>query len=519
MTFRRLVRRAALLPAALVVVTALALSACAPAGSDSEKSPGDGASAKPLTIGRTVDLDQFDPAVATAFGTTQTLQLVFDSLVRNGADGKLEPGLATSWKTTDDGRTITFQLRKNVKFHDGTPFTSKAVVATLKRVLDEKTASVVRSNLLSITDVTAPDDTTAVLTLKQPDASVLSTLTSTGTSILSPADITSGAVSRKANGTGPFKLTERTQGQSVTLTANKDYWGGAPKLSGVQFRVIPDESSLLAALRAGSLDAGVLTDPTIVSQVGSGLTVSSTPTLAYHALMLNGRRAPLDNLLVRQAIACAINPKQVVDTAVAGEATVTGPITSPGYDLSTTEGLPCTPGDVGAAKQLLTKSGVQTPIALKALVMGGGYASAINEAQNVQSQLTKIGVNLTIDQQPSNVYVKRWVAADYDVTLALNGGNVSPYLMYARYFGDNASLSAPAGLDSPQIKALLQKANTDDDTARKQAVTELQQTMLKQSPWVWMFADNNVIVSQKDVKGLGIAADNSLRSLSTASRG
>src|SRR5262249_36926951 len=155
---------------------------------------------------------------------------------------------------------------------------------------------------------------------------------------------------------------------------------------------------------AHSFDAGVLTDPNVVSQVhGGGLKVASTPSLAYHTLMLNGRRKPLDQLPVRQAIACAIDRKQVIDTAVARQGTVTGPITSRGYKLPPPDGLPCAPGDLAAAKKLLGGSG----ISLKMLVMSGGYASAVNEAQNLQAQLAKIGVKLDIDQQPTNVYVKR----------------------------------------------------------------------------------------------------------------
>ena len=497
---------------ALAGAVTATVAACSPAGSGDSKSGSKG----PLVVARTVDLDQLDPAVATAFGSVQTLQLVFDTLVHTDANGQIVPGLAKTWDTSKDGRTLTFHLQQGVKFHNGDPLTADAVVATLDRVRDEATASVVRSNLLGVTSITAPDPATAVIKLSKPDGSLLNSLTLTGTAILDPADIKAGRIAKSANGTGPFKLASRTQGQKTDLTANPGYFGGTPKISGVEFRVIPDENSILAGLRAHSFDAGVLTDPNVVSQVhGNGLKVASTPSLAYHTLMLNGRRKPLDQLPVRQAIACAIDRKQVIDTAAAGQGTVTGPITSPGYKLSATDGLPCAPADIAAAKKLLGGSG----ISLKMLVMSGGYASAVNEAQNLQAQLSKIGVKLTIDQQPTNVYVKRWSKADYDVTLALNGGNSSPYLMYARYFAAGASLAKPGGLDSPEIAKLLGPANVTDTAQRTTAVTALQHAMLQQSPWVWLYTDNNVVAMQSGVKGLGITADNSLRSLETAVRG
>jgi len=496
---------------ALAGAVSAAVAACSPAGSGDAKS-----SHGPLVVARTVDLDQLDPAVATAFGTVQTLSLVFDTLVRTDASGRIVPELATSWETGKDGRTLTFHLRQGVRFQNGDPLTAGAVVATLERVRDEATASVVRSNLLNVSAVTAPDPSTVVLKLSKPDGSILNTLTLTGTSILDPADIKAGRIAKSANGTGPFKLAGRTQGQKVDLTANAAYFGGKPKISGVEFRVIPDETSILAGLRAKSFDAGVLTDPNVVSQVhGGGLKVASTPSLAYHTLMLNGRRKPLDQPAVRQAIACAIDRKQVIETAVAGQGTVTGPVTSPGYRLSPTDGLPCTPGDTAAAKKLLGG----TPVELTMLVMSGGYASAINEAQNLQAQLTKIGVKLKIDQQPTNVYVKRWTKADYDLTLALNGGNSSPYLMYARYFTAGASLAKPAGLDSPEIARLLGRTNPPDGRASDATVAQLQRAMLQQSPWVWLFTDNNVVAMQSGVAGLGITADNSLRSLQQTVKG
>ncbi len=501
---------------ALVGAVSLAVTACSPAGS---KKGGTG-SGGPLVVARTVDLDQLDPAVATAFGTTQTLRLMFDTLLTTDASGRLVPDLATSWDTGKDGKTLTFHLKPGAKFHNGDPVTADAVVATIDRIRDEKTASVLRSNLGSVSKVTATDPNTAVISLSKPDGSVLNTMTLIGTAILDPADITANRVGTAENGSGPFKLAGRVHGQKVALTANAAYFDGKPSVSGVEFRVIPDENSILAGLRAKAFDAGVLTDPNIVSQVHGGLQVASTPSLAYHTLMLNGRRKPLDDLAVRQAIACAVDRKQVIDTAAAGQGAVTGPLTGPGLGLSPTDGLPCRPGDTAAAKKLLAGSGVKTPVTLKTLVMSGGYASAINEAQNLQAQLAAVGVKLELDQQPVNVYVKRWTSADYDATVALNGGDNSPYLMYGRYFTDGASLSKPAGLDSPKIADLLGRVNaTADPAARAPIAAELQRTMLEQSPWVWLYTDKNVVVSQPGVKGLGITADDSLRSLARASKG
>ena len=114
------------------------------------------------------------------------------------------------------------------------------------------------------------------------------------------------------------------------LTANKKYYGGAPKIGTLQFRVIPDESSILSGMKAGAFQLGLISDPRWPpSRASDKFTLVKQPALSYHALMLNGRNGPLKNVRVRQAIACAVDRNQVMQTAAYGDGTVTGPITSP----------------------------------------------------------------------------------------------------------------------------------------------------------------------------------------------
>ena len=104
--------------------------------------------------------------------------------------------------------------------------------------------------------------------------------------------------------------------------------------------MIPSESSILAGMRAGRFQLGIVSDPSVAKQAegGDGMKLVKQPTLAYHALMLNGRRGPLKNVKVRQAISCAIDRQQVVDTAAFGDGEVTGPITSPAFTYDDTAG-------------------------------------------------------------------------------------------------------------------------------------------------------------------------------------
>jgi len=471
-------------------------------------------------VARTADIDKLDPHVSTAFTTVATLGLVYEALVRTDDSGKLVGSLATKWTVADDGKTITFDLRQGVKWQDGDPFTSADVKASLERILDEKTGAVARSNLTMITSVDAPDDSTIVLHLSAPNAAIFYALAGVNGAIVHDKDITAGTVGKTPDGTGPFAWGSWEQGQQVTLKANPDYWGGAPKVAQVEFRVIPSESSILSGMKAGAFQVGLLTDPSVAAQANgaNGFKLVKQASMSYHTLMLNGRHKPLDNLKVRQAIACAVDRQQVIDTASFGDGEVTGPITSPGYQYSPTDGLPCKPGDIDGAKKLLSESGVKTPITLKTIVMSDNYATAVGEAQNLQAQLKAIGVNLDIQQLPTSPYVKAWLDADFDAAVARNGGSSDPYSMYGRYFTTDGSLKGPAGLTSKTLNDLLIKGNsTDDETVRQATYKQLQEELLKESPWVWLFAEYDYYLVSDKLSGFTARADESLIHLADAS--
>ena len=502
----------------IAVCAAVLVAGCNPS---SESGDDDGSGGGTFIVARTGDIDGMDPATATAFQTVQTLDLVYNTLLETDESGELEPSLATEWEVSDDGRTVTLTLRDDVTFHNGSDFTSEDAVASLNRVLDPDTGSVVASNLINVSDIHADGDTTLVIELDRPDTALLDVLTLVGTAMVDSADIEADTVKREVNGTGPFRWGSWEEGQKVTVEANEDYWGEVPALSEVEMRVIPDESSILSGMQAGAFDLGIVSDPSVAQQADTeSMQVLSQPTLSYHVLQLNGQRGPLRELEVRQAIACAIDRQQVVDQAYLGEGEVTGPITSPAFEYDPTEGLPCDPPDPEAATDLLEEAGYGDGFTLDTLVMVGEYATATNIAQSVQGQLSDIGVELDLQQQQTDVYVDKWLAADYDAAVALNGGNTDPYLMYGRYFTSDASLAAPAGLSDPTLDQLLREANaTTDEDERAATFEQLQQKLLELSPWVWLQHNQSYYLVGADVEGFEAMPTESLEYLTTATVG
>lgn len=525
---------------ALVGVGAIALAACVPSSGDGDESSGTsgesagtetatdaggdegdggddgdgGGSSEQLVVARTGDIDNLDPHLATAFQTYQALELVYDTLFELDADLNVQPGLAEDWSYSDDGTTLSITLRDDATFHGGDTFDSEDAKATLERILDEETGAVARANLLSIESVEAPDATTLELALSEADATIPAALADVNTSMLSSDAIEAGTIGTEPGGTGPFVYEDWTQGQSFSVTAYDDHWGGAPNVAGVEIRVIPDESSVLAGLRADEFHLGVLTDPTVVTQAGDDLTVERTPALAYHALMMNSSRDQLQDQAVRQAIACAIDRQEVVDSAILGEGEVTGPWTIPAYAGDPYAGLPCDGPDPEMAQQMLSDAGVETPISLNTIVMTGGYATAVNEAQSLQAQLSAVGVELELEQLETNVYVDRWLAGDFDAAVALNGGRPDPHLMYVRYFTSDGNLNEVAQYSSDELDQLFAegKAETDPD-ARAEIYDQIATQLLEAAPWAWVFNGFEYRVLQPEVEGFTPTPTGSLKSL------
>jgi peptide/nickel transport system substrate-binding protein len=467
-----------------------------------------------LMIGRTGDIDKLDPHLATAFQTIDALELVYDTLFELDPELNVQPGLATGWEYSPEGTELTITLREGVTFHDGDPFTSADVVASLERILDESTGAVGRSFLLSIEEISAPDDLTVVLGLSVADATLPGALTRVPTAMMSDAAIEAGTVATEPNGTGPFSFGEWIQGQSVELDAFADYWEEGPFVDGISIRVLPEETSLLAALQAGEIHLAVMTDPAVVEQAASPLVVERTPSMGYFPFFLNSSRGPLQEKAVRQAISCAIDRQELIDTALLGNGVPTGPYVEGMFATDPFDGLPCTPPDRDLASQLLAEGGYEDGFSIETIIITGESEANINIAQNLQAQLSEIGVDLQLEQLETNVYVERWLEADFDSALSENNSGPDPHHTYIRYFTSDAVFQNVGGLSSPELDDLIaQGQTTTDPEARVPIYQEISRILLDESPWVWLFRGFRVEALSQDLTGFVPHPAGSLKSL------
>lgn len=471
-----------------------------------------------LVIGVTSDPDTLFPWKATQFQAVHLLENIYGTLTEFDKDLNVVPGLAKSWDASADGKTLTLHLRTGVTFDDGSAFDSADVKFSLDAIKTEATAAVARSSLALVTSVDAPDASTVVLNLSSADAALPANLASVNMAMLS-SDDTEAKLNAAPNGTGPYAFGSRTPSQSITLVDNKKYWGDPSTLASVEFRVIPDEASIVSALQAGNVQFAVFDDPLVAKTAeGSAVTVAKTPQLSYHALQLNARRGDLTDVNVRLAIQCSIDRQQVLDTAALGEGEVTGPITSPAFK-SDPSSRPCPTRDLAKAKNYLAKAG-KTAVTIDTIVSQGEYATSVNEAQNLVAQLAEAGITLNLEVLESGTYVKRWIAGDFDAAVALNGGRPDPDGMYGRYFTSTGNLNAVAGYTSPELDALFAEGKSTTDVASRKAIYQkVSDELENNAAWIWMFTSYTYTATSSSVHGFTPMVNGSLQSLRSTTVG
>jgi len=442
-----------------------------------------------LIMARAVDATGLDPHTQTAFASLRLLELIYEPLIQADENLNLVPALAESWAFSEDGRQLTLNLRQGVTFHDGSAFTAEDVIASLTRILDEATGSATRTNLLSIESMEAPDDYTVVLNLTLPDVPLVAALSSINTAILSSEVIANGDPTADVVGTGPFMLESWQPEEKTLLKANPNYWGDGPFVDGIEIRIIPDEATIMAALRAGEVDFVMFNDPLIATlPVGDAtITINRAPEISYHVLQLRAVVEPLDNLEVRQAISCAIDRQEVVDVAALGEGQVTGPLTMPAWAVPLDE-LFCYEQDLERARELMKQAGLEEGFTLPVIASASEPPTALPEAQVIQEQLKAINITVEIESLEFGTYIDRWLAADFVAAIALNGGRPDPYPMYSRYWQRDAQFNNVAGYIDDTLDRLMKEGQVETDpVARYEIFAEFQRHLAEMSPWVWLY--------------------------------
>jgi peptide/nickel transport system substrate-binding protein len=410
--------------------------------------------------------DQLDPHKTSAYFSFEVLENVFDTLVEPDANLEMRPALAESWDVSPDQLVWTFHLRPNVTFHDGSPFTADDVLYSYRRIIDEKLTNA--DKFSAVTDVSAPNPATVVISVKQPTPNLLTNIGGfKGMAIVSRRNVESGQIATHPVGTGPFAFVGQKSGDSITLKANPSYWGGAPKISGVTFRFISEPSTALSALQAGEIDWTDSVPPQRVAQLreDDSIKLAVTPSNDYWYLALNEARKPWSNVRVRQAIAYAIDRDAIVKATSYG--------TAAANQLAIPKGNPWYTDyhrydyDIDRAKALLTESGV-TEADLDMLVTSE-YPETVTAAQVIADNLAPLGITVHIRTVDFATWLDEQNNGHFDMLMMGWLGNIDPDdFYYAQHHTDGTSNAQK--YSNPEVDRLLDAGRVE---INRQARTDL----------------------------------------------
>jgi peptide/nickel transport system substrate-binding protein len=488
----------------LIASLIFALSAC---------STGEGVDLGGNSAGRLVaaiggEPDQLDPSKTSAYFSFEVLENVYDTLVEPDANLQMRPALAESWDVSTDQLTWTFHLRPGVTFHDGSPFTADDVVFTYRRIIDEALSNV--DKLSAVTDVRAANPATVVIRLKQPTPNLLTNLGGfKGMAIVQRKNVESGQIATHPIGTGPFAFDSQKSGDSISLKANAEYWGGAPKVAGVIFRFIPEKSTALSALQAGEIDWTDSIPTQRVNQLkdDDSVNLAVTPSNDYWYLALNEARQPWNDVRVRQAIAYAIDRDAIVAATSYG--------TAAKNELAIPEGNPWYTAygryryDIEQAKRLLSEANA-SPRNLDMLVTNE-YPETVTAAQIIADNLAPLDITVNIRTVDFATWLDEQNSGRFDMLMMGWLGNIDPDDFYYAQHHTGGTSNAQK-YSNPEVDRLLDAGRVQTDQgARAESYRKAATMIADDCSYIYLYNPSVIQAWNKNMSGYEARRDKAIR--------
>lgn len=479
---------------------------------------GDGGHRRTLVDARdNYDPRSLDPALSTDVPTGRAVGYLFDGLTRFTPDARVIPALATSWEVTPDGSVYTFHLRRGVTFTDGTPFVARQVLTSWQRVLDPKVRGgrgwplypikgakeFADGRVTSIAGMAAPNDSTVVVTLKEPFA-IFPKLLAMPVASIAPDRIPANFGERPV-GTGPWRLIEWKHDDYLLFAPNRSYWGGAPKADSLKARIISEPSTAVAEFQSGNVD---------VLQVPQGeirewqedaerkKLLANTPSLELVYVAINTTRGPLRDVRVRQALNYAVDRRIIVRNLIAGSGDLASgviPYSLPGADR-TRVGYSF---DTLRARALLREAGYPNGIDLE--LWTSTTPIYVRIAETLQGYLALSGIRVKLIQRESaaareaarkgqaDLFVKDWYA-DYP-----DAENFLYPLLHGTNKGVGGNVSYYA---NPQFDSLVSTARREqDETKRVELYRQADEIAFRDAPMIFLYFYSELTAIQPWIRG------------------
>ncbi|MDW9960317.1 ABC transporter substrate-binding protein [Sinorhizobium meliloti] len=358
--------------------------------------------AQSITVAIGSEPSTLDPQLRDDGGERQVNDNIYEALMARTATGDLVPGLAADAPTQVDARTWQFKLREGIKFHNGEPFNADAVVASVLRVIDPANNSEQMAYLGPLSGAEKVDDLTVRIITSAPDP-ILPARMYWLKMVPAAYSKNATAIAEKPVGTGPYKFGTWDRGNSITMAANTDYWGGEPQIDDVTYRFVSEAGTRLSGLVAGEFDVVVNLLPEFADSVPQAKSVSGLET---SVIILGVDNPAVKDVRVRRALNMAIDRHALAESLFAGNAKVTkGQLVLPGA-FGYNESLENWPYDPQGAKKLIAEAGA-AGTAIDLVGEAGRWLKDRELIEAVAAYWTEVGLKVNVEILEFSVYLDR----------------------------------------------------------------------------------------------------------------
>lgn len=489
---------------AVAAVAAAAIGLTVSPASPVLAAPSSDADATTLRVATSGFVDSFNPFTSVYFTPTSLFRYMYENLVQySEEDGSPVPGLAEKWESNADGTEWTYHIRQGMKWSDNEPITANDVVYTYTQMMQNEAMATANGTLVTNFDsVTAPDDNTVVIKLKEPQGYVPGTeIPVVPEHVWSKLEKPEEFMNDKDDvGSGPFVIKSYSPKETIVLERNPNFWGGAPTLERIQYIYYENSEATLQALRAGSIDVlgGLSAEEYQTLQNVDGIAVNSGVGRSYTALAINpgfhtrdgqpfGNGNPaLQDVRVRQAIRQGIDAQTLLDRVANGQgvlATSFIPAAYPQWMLPKDDPA-ILKFDPEAAKAKLDEAGWKVgangirekdgqPLSLE-LQIDGSSSSEQSLSEFIQPWMKDIGIDLKVTATDSDTLSTNSMKGNYD--MYFSGWSLSPDPDYQ--LGINTCMQLPTdtegnggtsqdGYCDPEFDKLYQQQRTELDPQKR----------------------------------------------------
>lgn len=471
----------------MLLILALSITGC---GKNEEKPVED-----ILKIAYTTDPQGLDPQRTAAVSTFNVTGSIYETLLAITPDWEIEPRLAETYEVSPDGMEITFKLREGVLFHNGREMKAEDVKNSFERLKGEESPKA--KDYANIKEINVLNDYEISFRTEKLDVELAKAFIYPWTAIVPIEE--AETLKSKPVGTGAYKFKEWIPQQQVILTANENYYLEPAKIKELEFKLIPDATSQMAALQTGDIHlAEIQGNQVEVLKNDENLKIYSEPMNAVQLLALNLDNEIFKDVRVRRAIAMAINKEDINSTVVYGYGSNVGahlPVNYPDY-YDTNDVIQYNPEE---AKKLLAEAGYENGLTLE-MILPKNYQIHMDAGQVIADQLSKIGVNVEIKvvewgQWLSDVYSGK----QYEMTVVGLSGRLDSYYFLKRYHSQSGDFISYITGD---IDALLEASTSElDPVKRKDIFKEIQVTLAENVPVVYLQTPDRIFALAKNVEG------------------